>query len=130
MPTFGNVTIGSKVFKPAGRDATSNTSSFEERSGGIPIGYASMRVRPSKNAQTRRTRTVVTFPVLQTAAAAGADGFTPAARIGHSSGFTLDFVSSTSATEAERHATLEALIQFVQTDFYSSLVVGQEEITG
>ena len=130
MPTFGNVTIGSQVFKPAGRDAVTNTSSFEERSGGIPIGYASMRVRPSKNAQTRRTRTVVTFPVLQAATAAGADGFTPAARVGHTSGFTLDFVSSTSATEAERQAALDALIQYVQTEFFAALVVGQEEITG
>lgn len=130
MPTFGNITIGTQVFKPAGRDTVTNTASYEERSGGVPIGYPSMRVRQSKNAQTRRTRTVVTFPVLQTAIAAGADGFTPAARVGHSSGFTLDFVSSTSSSEAERQATLDAIIAYVQSDYFASLVRDQEEITG
>lgn len=130
MPLFGNLTLGTKVFKPAGRDTTTNTSSYEERSGGVPIGYASLRVRQSKNAQTRRTRSVVTTPVLQGAAAPGADGFLPASRISHTNGFTIDMVAATSSTEAERQANLDALRLYVQSEYFASLVVDQEEITG
>ena len=130
MPTFGNLTLGTKVFKPAGRDTASNTSSYEERSGGVPIGYESLRVRQSKNAQTRRTRSVMTTPVLQGAAAPSSDGFLPAPRIGHTNGFTIDIVASASSTEAERQANLDALKLYVESEFFAALVVGQEEITG
>lgn len=130
MPIFGNLTLGTQVYKPAGRDTTTNTASYEERSGGVPIGYATLRVRQSKNVQTRRTRTVVTTPVLQGAAAPGADGFLPASRISHINGFTIDVVAAATSSEAERQANLAALILFVKTEYFASLVVGQEEITG
>lgn len=130
MPTFGNLTLGSQVFKPAGRDTTTNTASYEDRAGGVPIGYPTLRVRQSKNAQTRRTRSVMTNPVLQSASAPGADGFLPTSRVGRTNGFTIDIVAAATSTEAERQANLEALKLYVQSEFFASLVVTQDEITG
>lgn len=130
MPIFGNITLGSREFKPAGRDTGTNTVTYEDRAGGIPIGYAQLKIRLSKNSNVRRSRSVMQIPVLQAATAAGADGFTPAPRLSHINGFTFESVTANVSSEAERTALIEVAKQFVATALLESVIVSQEEITG
>lgn len=130
MPLFGNITLGTRVFKPAGRDNVTNTVSYEDRSGGVPIGYPTLKIRLTKNSNVRRSRSVMQIPVLQAASAAGADGFTPAPRLSHSNGFTFESVTSNVSSEAERNELIEQAKLFVAEALLASIVVSQEEITG
>lgn len=130
MPLFGNITLGERVFKPAGRDTSTNTVTFEDRAGGIPIGYTLLKIRLQKNSNVRRSRSVMQIPVLQAATAAGADGFTPASRVSHVNGFTFETVTANVSSEAERDALIELAKLFVAEALTRSIVVDQEEITG
>lgn len=130
MANFANITLGSLVFKPASRDNANSTVAYEERSGGIALGYKTLKIRNVRNRSVVRTRMVLSFPVLQTPASAGADGFTPGARLSHTNNFSFEVVNSVMSSEADRTALIEAAQALVADAITTAVVVAQETITG
>lgn len=130
MPSLANITMATRTFKPAGREQNTNTVTYEDRSSGQPVGYATLRVRKQKNTSVRRVRAVVTVPVLQAASAADSAGFTPVPRLSHNNGFTFEAVCA-NLSSAEQRAEIIALAKaFVESALLEAIVVDQEEITG
>lgn len=130
MATFADITLGSLVFKPATRDNATNTVTYEERSGGVALGYKTLKIRKVQNSSVHRTRAVLSFPVLQAPAGAGADGFTPSARLSHYNSFSFEAVNSVVSSSAEREAIIAAALAMVQSELTHALIVAQETITG
>lgn len=130
MALFADVTLGELVFKPAGRDNATNTVTYEERSGGVALGYKTLKIRKVQNNSVHRTRAVFSFPVLQNPASAGADGFTPSARLSHYNSFSFEAVNSVVSTSAERDAIIKAALALLQSELTQAIVVAQETITG
>ena len=130
MATFADITLGSLVFKPATRDNATNTVTYEERSGGVALGYKTLKIRKVQNTSAHRTRAVLSFPVLQTPAGAGADGFTPSARLSHYNSFSFEAVNSVVSSSAEREAIIAAAVAMVQSELTNALIIAQETITG
>lgn len=130
MPTLANITLGVAEFKPANRDTASNTITYEDRSGGIPIGYPTLRIRKTANPSVRRDKFVLQVPRIQSAAAPGADGFLPAARLSHFNSVMIETVCSNVSTVAERQQVIDLATALVADALMKALVVDQEEITG
>lgn len=127
---FGDVTIGEKVFKPADRDTKTNAFFYENRSGGVPLGYQRLSLRTTANATVRRVKVNLTHPVIQAPAEAAADGFTPRARLSHSHSFSCETVCSNVGSEAERQSLINDAKALVEHVLLASLVVNQDVITG
>ena len=130
MALFADITLGALVFKPATRDNATNTVTYEERSGGVALGYKTLKIRKVQNNFVQRTRAVFSFPVLQAPASAGADGFTPSARLSHYNSFSFEAVNSVVSTSAERDAIIQAALALLQSELTQAIVVAQETITG
>lgn len=130
MALFADITLGGMVFKPATRDNATNSVAYEERSGGVALGYKTLKIRKVQNSSVQRTRAVLSFPVLQAPASAGADGFTPNARLSHYNSFSFEAVNSVVSTSAERDAIIKAVLALLQSELTQAIVVAQETITG
>lgn len=130
MALFADITLGELAFKPATRDNATNTVTYEERSGGVALGYKTLKIRKVQNNFVQRTRAVLSFPVLQAPASAGADGFTPSARLSHYNSFSFESVNSVVSTSAERDAIIKAALALLQSELTQAIVVAQETITG
>lgn len=130
MALFADITLGSLVFKPATRDNATNTVTYEERSGGVALGYKTLKIRKVQNNSVHRTRAVMSFPILQTPASAGADGFTPSVRLSHYNSFSFEAVNSVVSSSEERDAIIQAALALVQNELIRAIIVAQETITG
>lgn len=90
-------------------------SAFEDRAGGIQIGYPRMTIETKESAQVRRVRIAVNVPVLEAVSGSNPLGFTPAPRVAYETRVVCEFFAPTRGTVAER-ADIIALVKSALND--------------
>lgn len=99
----GQATPVNKTFAVAG--VTNGVASWEERSGGIPIGYSRLSTslrRPAKGSRNFKVVTKVQLPVLEVTSPSTATGIQPAPTKAYELFATMEFTIPERASAADR----------------------------
>lgn len=136
MATFANIVI--KNGAPTPTDTTfaikSNdlrVSRYEERSGGVPIGYGKLGITVvDVNKNNRRIDVALEIPVLEATSGANPAGFVPAATVAYYNKCTVSFVTNNRSVTQDRENILAYVRNALALPLISSIVVDGEEISG
>lgn len=123
----GASTPTDKTFKVKIND--NRASLFEERSGGVPIGYSTIRVQTSDTKAVRKVTISFTLPTLEVPAAA-ASGFTPSTRVNRTHRSKHEFILPQNGTEAERKDLLAFHLNVLGIASIVSIVRDGDEFVG
>lgn len=99
---------------PAGTD-NNGVSWWEERSGGIRIGYPTFSLshrKPTKTSRVDRVSAKIVLPILESPAGDDSNGFTPAPQVAYTVSGTMDFIlpERSSATDRSKFLALFASV--------------------
>ena len=107
MPTIADIVLNdgqatpvAHTFKVKMNDM--QQSLWEDRVGGIPIGYATVMVKTEDTKSVRKVRLWVTIPTLEAISGANASGFTPAQKKAYDHRSYQEFFLPQRGTLAER----------------------------
>lgn len=137
MATFSNIVISdgttptpvSKTFATKSNDL--RVSKYEERSGGVPIGFGKLAIAVTDvNKNNRKIEFSLEIPVLEATAGANPAGFVPAASVAYYNKFTGAFVTNNRSVTQNRKDLLAYVRNALALPLISSLVVDGEEISG
>lgn len=134
MPTIADLIIGNGASTPVNKTFKVKTndnrlSLFEERSGGVPIGYPTIRVQTSDTAAVRKVTISVAVPTLEVPAAA-ASGFTPSARVNRTHRSKHEFILPQNGTDSERKDLLAYHLNVLGLSAIVAIVRDGDEFTG
>jgi len=108
-----SATVGvDRTFAPVGAVAN-GVSRWEERSGGIYLGFPTFTLAcraPSKTSRVHRVSMKLSVPVLETVTASTASGIVPTQPVAYSHQFHGEFLLPDRGTLAERNALLSLVI--------------------
>ena len=111
MPTIADIVLNdgqatpvAHTFKVKMNDM--QQSLWEDRVGGIPIGYATVMVKTEDTKSVRKVRLWVTVPTLEAISGANASGFTPAQKKAYEHRSYQEFFLPQRGTLAERKTLL------------------------
>lgn len=106
-------------------------SKYEDRAGGVPIGYGKLDiVTKDINKNNRRVSLAIEVPVLEAVSGANPQGFTPAASVNHFEKVDINFTLNSRSTTQNRRDILAYAINALTLELVKSLVVDGEEISG
>lgn len=128
MATFADLVINDGLATPMPRTFKvklndRGVSTWEERTGGVPVGYLLVKVQTSDSTTVRKVDIDIVCPVLAAVAGANAQGFTPAAKVDYTNRSKHQFWLSQRSTTAQRidlwafsrnildNATIKSVIQ-------------------
>lgn len=135
MAKFSNLTLNDGAATPvahifATKSNDNQVSVYEDRVGGVPIGYAKNIIRISETTEQRTIKVDIVVPILEAVSGANALGFTPAAKVAYQNIGKLEFRVSARSTTQQRK-DIVAFVQNMAADaLLSSLVVDTESISG
>lgn len=135
MPAFANITISdgqaipqSHTFSPKTNDQ--RVTVWEDRAGGIAIGYTKIKAKTSESDTIRRVKFDLSIPVLEAVSGSNPSGFTPAAKVAYTVPFNGEFLLPTRSTKADRVDILAYVRNFLALAVVNNVVVDGEEFTG
>lgn len=110
MPNIANLVLKNGASTPVDKTFMvklndNRASLFEERSGGVPIGYPTIRVQTSDTKAVRKVTISIAIPTLEVPAPA-ANGFTPSTRVNRTHRSKHEFLLPQNGTDAERRDLL------------------------
>lgn len=135
MASFKNLTLNDGAATPvahifATKSNDNQVSVYEDRVGGVPIGYAKNIIRISETTEQRTIKVDIVVPILEAVSGSNASGFTPAAKVAYQNIGKLEFRVSARSTTQQRK-DIVAFVQNMAADaLLSSLVVDTESISG
>lgn len=136
MASFANIVINDGAATPvahtfAVKSNDNRVSKYEDRSGGIPVGYSKLATVISDiNKNNRRIEISLEVPVLEAVSGANPSGFTPAAAVAYFNKCTVTFVTNNRSTLQNRKDLLAYVKNTLALALISSIVVDGDEISG
>lgn len=135
MALFANVTLndGQATSVPhvfAVKSNDNQVSTFEDRVGGVPIGFGKLIVRTSETTEQRTVKVDILVPVLEAVSGANAAGFTPPAKVAYQNLGKLEFRTSLRSTLQQRKDIVAYVKNAASLALIGSLVADSEEISG
>lgn len=136
MATFANIVINDGQATPvphtfAVKSNDARTAKYEDRFGGIPMGYGKLMTAISDiNKNNRRIEFSIEVPVLEAVAGANPSGFTPAATVAYFNKVTVSFTTNNRSTTQNREDLLAYVKNLLALPLSASIVVDGEEISG
>lgn len=135
MATFADIILNNgaatpvaKTFKVKMND--NMTSLWEERSGGIPLGYATVKLQTKDTQTVRKVMLWVAIPTLEAVAGANEAGFTPAAKVAYTHRSYQEFILPQRGTLDERKNLIAFHTNGLSNATIQLVVKDGEEITG
>lgn len=135
MATFADIILNNgaatpvaKTFKVKMND--NMTSLWEERSGGIPLGYALLKVQTKDTQTVRKVMIWIAIPTLEAVAGANGAGFTPAAKVAYTHRSYQEFILPQRGTLDERKNLIAFHTNGLSNTTVKTVVQDGEEITG
>lgn len=107
MPSIADIVLADGKATPVNhtfkvKACNNGLSVWEDRSGGIAIGYWQLKVKTEDNANVRKVMMWLNQPVLEAAVGANQAGYTPAARVAYLPRGYTEFYLPMRGTTAER----------------------------
>lgn len=136
MASFANIVINDGQAAPvahtfAVKSNDARISKYEDRSGGIPVGYGKLMAAVSDiNKNNRRIEFSIEVPVLEAVSGANPSGFTPAAAVAYFNKVTVSFTTNNRSTTQNRKDLLAYVKNLLALSMTASIVVDGEEISG
>ena len=135
MATFANVTLNdgqatSVAHTFAVKSNDNQVSVFEDRSGGVPVGYGKLIFRTSETSDQRTVKVDILVPILEAVSGANAAGFTPPAKVAYQNIGKLEFRTSLRSTLQQRNDIVAYVKNAAALALTKSIVVDSEEISG
>lgn len=136
MATFANIVINDGAATPvahtfAVKSNDNRISKFEDRVGGVPIGYSKLTVAIADiNKNNRRVSLSIEVPILEAVSGANPSGFTPAAQVAYYDKVDVSFVTNNRSTTQNRKDVLAFVKNALALALVTSIVVDGEEISG
>lgn len=135
MANFANITLNDGSATPvahtfAVKSNDAQVSVYEDRSGGVPVGYGKLIIRTSETADARTVKVDIVVPILEAVSGANAAGFTPPAKVAYQSIGKLEFRLSTRSTLQQRKDIVAYIKNAASLALVSSVVADWEEISG
>lgn len=135
MPAFANLVIADGQATPVNHTFATKTNDqrvtvWEDRIGGIAIGYPKIKAKTSESDVIRRVKFDISIPVLEAVSGANPSGFTPAAKVAYTVPFNGEFLLPTRCTLADRDNILAYARNFLALTVMKNVVVNGEEFTG
>lgn len=135
MASFANVTLNDGLATPvahtfAVKSNDNQVSTFEDRVGGVPVGFGKLIVRTSETADQRTVKIDILVPVLEAVSGANASGFTPPAKVAYQNLGKLEFRTSLRSTLQQRKDIVAYVKNAAALALVGSLVADSEEISG
>lgn len=136
MASFTNIVINdgaspSVAHTFAVKSNDNRVSRYEDRAGGIPLGFGKLAVKISDiNKNNRRVEFTIETPVLEAVSGANPSGFVPAASVAYYNKVTIGFVTNNRSTTRDRKDLLAYVKNLMALPLVSSIVVDGEEISG
>lgn len=124
----GQATPVAHIFKV--KKTVDTLSSWEDRSGGVAIGYIRLSSQTKDNADVRRVTLKVAMPTLEAVSGANPSGFTPAPKVAYTTLGTVEFVIPQRSSAAEKKNILAYVKNALLNATLASLVTDGEEIAG
>lgn len=135
MATFANIVINDGAAAPVAHTFSVKTndqrvSVYEDRSGGIAVGYGRITVKTSDSDVIRRIKANISIPTLEAVSGANPNGFTPAAQVAYYTQFDCEFKIPQRATADEKKHIYAYAKNALALALFGALVKDGEEITG
>lgn len=135
MATFADLVINDGASTPAAHTFKvklndRGLSTWEERTGGIPVGYLLVKVQTSDTVTVRKVDIDIVCPVLAAVAGANAQGFTPAAKVDYSNRSKHQFWLSQRGTQAQRTDLWAYARNILDNATIKAVITSGEEISG
>ena len=135
MATFADIVLNdgqatpvAKTYKVKLNDMQATV--WEERSSGIPIGYAIVRVQTKDTPTVRKISLSVAVPTLEAVAGANPSGFTPAPKVAYVHRFNGEFIMPLRGSTQERKNVKAFAANLLSNATLTAVIVDGEEITG
>lgn len=132
MPTFMNLVLqnGTAVDKTFSMKTNDNRISlWEDRSGGVPIGYPTVRLQTIDTKSVRKVKISIAVPSVEKGAVDGS-GFTPAPRVPFVHRATVEFFLPMQGNTAQRTDILALALNALKDASITSVITSGDEITG
>ena len=136
MASFSNIVIADGSATPAPhtfavKSNDNRVSRYEDRAGGIPLGFGKLTAAISDvNKNNRRIEFTIEVPILEAVSGANPSGFTPAASVAYYNKVVIGFVTNNRSTTQNRKDLLAFAKNLLGLATVSSIVVDGEEISG
>lgn len=135
MPTFADLTINDGAATPVAHTFKcklndKGLSTWEERTGGIPVGYLLVKVQTADNANVRTVTIDVVCPVLAAVSGANAQGYTPAAKVDYTNRSKHQFWLAQRGSSQERTNLWAYARNILDNASIKSVITAGDEFTG
>lgn len=135
MPSFADIILNdgqatpvAHTFKVKLNDL--KQSVWEDRVGGIPVGYAVITVKTEDSASVRKVRIWVTIPTLEAISGVNASGYTPAQKKAYDHRSYQEFFLPQRGTAAERKNLVAFHANLLLNTGLLAVIRDGEEYTG
>lgn len=135
MAVFANIVLNDGAATPvahtfAVKSNDNSVTTFEDRVGGVPIGYGKLIFRTSETSEQRTVKVDIVVPVLEAVSGANAAGFTPPAKVAYQNIGKLEFRTSLRSTLQQRKDLVAYVKHAAALTLLSSIVADSENISG
>lgn len=135
MAVFANIVLNDGAATPvahtyAVKSNDNSVTTFEDRVGGVPIGYGKLIFRTSETSEQRTVKVDIVVPVLEAVSGANAAGFTPPAKVAYQNIGKLEFRTSLRSTLQQRKDLVAYVKNAAALTLVSSIVADSENISG
>lgn len=135
MPSIADIILADGKATPVNhtfkvKACNNNLSVWEDRGGGIAIGYWQIKVKTEDNANVRKVMMWLNQPVLEAAAGANQAGFTPAAKVAYLPRSYTEFYLPMRGTTAERQDLVAMQTNMLLNAAIRDVVINGSEFYG
>lgn len=135
MAAFADLTISDGAATPVARTfktkkTVGTKSSWEERSGGIPVGYWRLDSETRDTQELRRVKLHAVLPVLEAVSGANPSGFTPAPAVAYSDFFNMEFGMSQRSSALDRSHLYAVAKNALALAIFGGMIKDGDEIAG
>jgi len=136
MPAFGNLVLNDGQATPVAHTFGPNVldgelASYQDRSGGIALGYPVVTIMasdPAKGGSVAKVRAKIVLPVLETVTGSSTGGFAPAPTKAYDLTADMTFFLPQRSTLAQRKDILAYAKNFLSNALATALIETQEKI--
>lgn len=135
MATFADIILNDGAATPVAHTFKvkmndNMVSLWEDRSGGVPIGYATVKVQTKDTPNVRKVMLWIAMPTLEAIAGSNSSGFTPAQKVAYTHRSYQEFILPQRGTLAERKNIIAFHVNGLANATIKSVIQDGDEITG
>lgn len=135
MAAFADLTINDGAATPVARTfkvkkTVGTKSSWEERSGGVPVGYWRLDSETRDTTELRRVKLHAVLPVLEAVSGANPSGFIPAPAVAYSNFVNIEFGMSQRSSQLDRNHLYATAKNALALAIFGGMITSGDEIAG